>query len=223
MIFVGDIHGKVDWFVEYCDKQQSTEQIVQVGDFGFGFLDSQTNALIDDYFDKNRHVRFIRGNHDSPEVCRNQIGFIEDGTVETYDGYKIMYIGGAQSIDRHFRIEGVSWWQDEELSIKQFENIISKAADEKPNIIVTHDGPREPIINMFPWTKDNMIESRTGQALDAILRLHRPQYWFFGHWHNTKRYTNLGTTFLCAGESQAVRTSNNENNQLTLVTESIRG
>ena len=62
--------------------------------------------------DEVMNHKFIRGNHDDPQACREHPYWIKDGLIEN----DIMYIGGAWSIDREYRTEGVSWWRDEELS-----------------------------------------------------------------------------------------------------------
>ena len=44
---------------------------------------------------------------------------IHDGTVEG----ETMFVGGALSIDKHFRQEGYSYWSDEELSYMELDEI----------------------------------------------------------------------------------------------------
>ncbi len=42
--------------------------------------------------------------------------------------------------------------------------------------------------------------SRTMQALNAMFELHRPDLWFFGHWHRSAGAVIDGTRFQCLGE-----------------------
>ena len=88
--YIGDIHGKL-W--EYQSLLTCEYPTVQVGDFGAGF------RVIPEFDPKDR---WIRGNHDDPTIARANPNWIPDGTVEG----KIMYIGGAWSIDRAYRIPG---------------------------------------------------------------------------------------------------------------------
>lgn len=178
---IGDIHGKT---MEYGKLLHNVESSIQIGDFGFGF------SRIPSFPTKHR---FIRGNHDSPEMCRKSPNWIPDGTLE--DGK--LFIGGGFSIDQHLRVEGISWWRDEELSIRELDVIIDLAFRMKPSILITHEAPPEAINQMFSV---NHIPSRTSQALSVIFSEVKPKLWIFGHWHEN-RYTRIGeTSFICLGE-----------------------
>ena len=68
-----------------------------------------------------------------PELCAKSPNWIADGTFED----DILYIGGALSVDRYIRTDGVDWWHDEELTIKEVDNIIDLAILNQPKIIVS--------------------------------------------------------------------------------------
>ena len=112
---IGDIHGH---FYDY--QAHSIEDFdgptVQIGDFGIGFGQSDYwHESINNFHADGRH-RFIRGNHDNPTVCKQDMtGYIADGTVED----DVMFIGGAWSIDNpvappgwYRRTAGYDWWDD---------------------------------------------------------------------------------------------------------------
>jgi hypothetical protein len=44
------------------------------------------------------------------------------------------------------------------------------------------------------------INTRTGQALQAMFDAHQPDEWYFGHWHHTMQYKYGRTMFQCIGE-----------------------
>lgn len=166
--FIGDIHGA---YGRYLQMIQGCDKSVQVGDFGIGFNE---NPL--DWIDPDYH-KFIRGNHDNPALCYEQPNFIPDGKFE--DG--VFYMGGANSIDREWRTEGIDWWADEELSYAQLSYMIEKYAEDKPEVVVAHEVPsfltayfNRPIFN---------IESRTRDAFDQMYKIHQPKLWIAGHWH----------------------------------------
>lgn len=109
---IGDVHAKFD---EYFDIAKGVERSVQVGDFGVGFFKDE------DYARHNLSVlgqdhRFIRGNHDDPQKCKTFSNYIVDGFVHE----DIMFVGGAKSVDAINRVEGTSWWKDEELDYAQW-------------------------------------------------------------------------------------------------------
>lgn len=179
--FIGDVHGKID---EYLSIISTCDRSIQVGDFGAGFVDLPNLS--------SNH-QFIRGNHDSPQVCRNHPNWIKDGTFEN----NIFFMGGAWSIDYALRTPGVSWWHDEELSYSDLNDMISKYEQCKPEIMVTHDGPFSIMKSMFPYMPRS---SRTRHALQTMFDIHKPQIWIFGHWHENKHEVYDETNFICLDE-----------------------
>lgn len=180
MRYIGDVHGKVDRYLPLTYGVDS----IQVGDMGVGFRDIPTLSPTN---------RFIRGNHDNPEECRSHPNWIKDGTVED----DTMFIGGAWSIDQAYRIEGVSWWRDEELSIADFDHMINVALISRPRVMITHDCPKSVVVPLF---RREPIKTRTQQALDVILTACKPELWIFGHWHEDQDMVIDGTRFICLGE-----------------------
>jgi hypothetical protein len=139
----------------------------------------------------------IRGNHDDPDEAALSSHFIPDGTFE--DG--IMFIGGALSIDKHMRTEGVDYWSGEESSPMELETLIKKYDEVRPRIVVSHECPeffaREvmiPLVGGFTGLK-----SRTRDAFDAMFEIHQPESWIFGHWHRDHTEVYDGTAFTCLG------------------------
>lgn len=190
MRYIGDVHGNAALYRRIASPAGCS---VQVGDFGLGFVRMPTLG--------GGH-RFIRGNHDCPALCRERPDWIADGTVEG----DTMFVGGASSIDRHQRIEGVSWWADEELSIVEFGAILARYAEARPRVMVTHECPGAIVTTLFPGHYRPQVEthSRTRQALDAMLAAHRPEVWIFGHWHQDRDAVIDGTRFICLAEGSFI-------------------
>lgn len=189
MRFIGDIHGKI---TQYRSLISTVNKSVQVGDYGVGFMSEFGRGYIGG--SDNPDHRFIRGNHDNLSIAKDRKGFIADGTIEDH----VMYIGGALSIDKAMRTEGVSWWADEELTYKQWEGIIQKAVNNKPTVMVTHDCPESIIEWVFPTALP--IKSVTQAGLDSIYHQVVPKLWIFGHWHTSKDIMINGTRFICLPE-----------------------
>ena len=207
--FLGDVHGKFRRYSTILDN--SPYPTIQVGDMGIGFRRTQ-GVRAGDFesgppYDKmvaGGH-RFIRGNHDNPAVCARHTQYIPDGTREG----NMMFVGGALSIDRAYRIEGWSWWADEELSGKELAAIKYDYARPCPEIMVTHDCPESiaaMIVQTIPGvgngqTKlDPRFASRTRQAFEQMLAAYKPKLWIFGHWHVPFDYIHEGTRFICLPE-----------------------
>lgn len=202
--YIGDVHGHRN-YNRYKTIIKDCENSVQVGDMGVGFFkldlwSGERTAVANPPYDvmvAGNH-RFIRGNHDNPEVCRRHSQWIPDGAIEN----GIMYIGGGLSIDRAYRTEGFSWWKDEELSYDEFSQLLDKYNIVRPHTMVTHDCPEsvaDAVMGAANKTKLN-DPSRTRQAFQAMLELHRPKVWVHGHWHVSFDQVINGTRFVCLNE-----------------------
>lgn len=194
MKLIGDVHGEFKQYKEIIRKHPDT---IQVGDMGLGFRryphgDWVQNPPYDGMVSAN--ARFIRGNHDNPGVCRNHSQWIPDGLVQD----DVMFVGGASSIDWQYRIEGYSWWKDEQCSQDQFNEIVDIYFVTKPRVMVTHDCPLSiiPLIHRHHF-KEN---SRTQQALQMMFEYHQPDLWVHGHHHISIDHVVEGTRFVCLAE-----------------------
>lgn len=203
-VYIGDVHGK---FGPYASLLKQHADTVQVGDMGIGFralgedtyyeaTTKQRNPPFDQMIRGNH--RFIRGNHDNPAACKKHPQWIEDGTVEDDK----MFVGGAISIDKGYRTEGYNWWADEELSLQELHALIDDYVTAKPRVMITHDCP-ESVVDVIckhnNWVKHD-LPSRTRQAFQGMLELHRPEVWVFGHWHFSYDAVIEGTRFVCLDE-----------------------
>lgn len=195
MKLIGDVHGKFEKYKKILREHTDT---IQVGDMGIGFRryphgNFTQNPPFDYMIDANG--RFIRGNHDNPASCRAHKQFIPDGSVEN----DVMFIGGASSIDWQYRIEGYSWWKDEELSDDEMKNINDIYIVTKPRVLITHDVAMEAI-QYIPHTHHFLDRSRTQLFLQSLWEQHQPEMWVHGHHHLTYENTCNGTKFIGLAE-----------------------
>jgi hypothetical protein len=195
--FIGDVHGK---YRQYKKLIKDVPKSIQVGDMGIGFYRTDGSPVTNPPYyamEKGEH-RFIRGNHDNPSSCKKHLFWIPDGWSED----NMFFVGGGLSIDRGFRVEGYSWWKDEELSADEFMEIQEKYIETKPDIMVTHDCPEffaQRIMGAFNITKLN-DPSVTRNSLQCMFEHHKPKLWIFGHWHVSIDTEVLGTRFICLKE-----------------------
>lgn len=193
-IFIGDLHG--DWNVlNNIFQKYKTENLIQVGDLGLGFPE-MINVHTGKPFAKDPEIlpdrfKFIRGNHDNPEVCKRYPNYLGDYGVDEETG--MFYISGAWSIDVGLRTPGVDWWRDEELDYSELQKAIELYEKTKPNVVLSHTCPAI-IANFLIPTPHG---SRTENALETMFKIHRPKTWLFGHWHIVWRKDILGTDFIC--------------------------
>ena len=195
--FIGDVHGKFGRYNDILSK--STTPTIQVGDFGTGFTDPShipRHSMI-----MGGH-RYVRGNHDNPDLCKKDDLCITDGTTEVLsNGVRIMYIGGAWSIDYAHRQTGINWWPDEELTIPELDKIVDDYIDFKPDVVISHDCPQDVSYELFlKDTSRPIYKTRTGQALGIMWSSFKPKLWIFGHWHESKQEILQTTKFVCLNE-----------------------
>ena len=185
MRYIGDIHADLNL---YLSARGDSKQSIQVGDFGFGFIPEK--RLENFNLDATNH-RFIRGNHDDPAKAKAHVGFIPSGLEND-----TFFINGGWSIDRDYRVEGVSWWPEEEYSCQQLDNLVQEFTDSKPKVVVSHEAPYT-VCHKFFNARYPPGPSRTSQALENMLAAHIPEVWVFGHWHLRRDQVVNGTRFIC--------------------------
>ena len=184
ILVIGDVHGKYLDYKEIIDKHNG--ESIQLGDFGFNFVHDMHLS----FNDVSKH-KVLFGNHDDYTYLNREhsLGnfFIKDD---------LMCIRGADSIDKRFRTINVDWWENEELSYKEMEEVINVYELNKPKIVISHDGPQSIIEELF-GIRD---KSLTRQGLEQMLGIHTPNIWIFGHHHKSIDITINGCRFICLNE-----------------------
>jgi hypothetical protein len=190
---LGDIHGKSEFYTNFYNRSVAEQtHFFQVGDAGVGFGLENHAALAESTDGKVRG--FIRGNHDNPERCPDLATYIPCGTKQIIDGRKVMFVGGAWSIDFYRRTPHIDWWQDEENSYTALMGLLQDYRLFQPDIMVTHAVPLNVIPPMFQIFD---CKSRTETVFQHMLDLHRPEFWFFGHYHRSVSMKYHNTYFRC--------------------------
>jgi hypothetical protein len=118
--------------------------LIGVGDLGVGFLDADKQARQFDYINSffgGKGIDFIgiRGNHDDPSyfngsIDRSNFKLLPDYTSLTLNDKEFLFVGGAVSIDRKIRKEGVSYWADEKF-------FLDHSKIKRCDVLVTHSAP----------------------------------------------------------------------------------
>jgi hypothetical protein len=184
MRYIGDVHCK---FNDYVEITKSCNASIQVGDFGLGF-GIEAPVLAPSH-------RFIRGNHDNPQLCREHSNWIADNSFDATTG--TYFLGGGFSVDLALRTVGKDFWPDEELSYSELSAAIEHYEQCKPAIVVSHEAPASIASKLFSGLSQ---PSNTAHALDAMLYAWHPKTWLFGHHHTTVQDVIEGTKFYCLAE-----------------------
>jgi len=200
--FIGDVHGlKYELGLILENLPENADSVIQIGDMGVGFGQGDYWHESLDGLMQSKNAKFIRGNHDSPEVCKTMKSWIPDGLVQN----DMMTIGGAWSIDYQWRTMGLDLWEDEELSHTELNRLIDVYDLVRPRIMVTHDCPESVSLELFIKTGNSLagttqFKTRTAAALQTMFELHQPELHLFGHWHRDKDEVINGTRFICLNE-----------------------
>lgn len=190
---IGDVHGKFRAYAKLLSSLTPDSLSLQVGDFGLLPGSDYPGVLPDG-------AKFIRGNHDSPEIARRHPGFA--GDYGFLPEYGVFVIGGAESLDRDLRTPGRDWWPEEELSDERLQHALDLYGACKPEIVVSHDCPSVAVPAM-PVGGLDFPRSRTVRALDRMLEAHTPKLWIHGHWHVSRDQVVGSTRFRSLAELEA--------------------
>lgn len=208
----GDIHRTdTERFERLREIATLTENdhLIILGDFGLLWDREETaeERALKQYFDSfGCDVLWVDGNHENFDridtlpieekyngkvgVVSNRIFHLRRGEIYSIEGKTFFAFGGAESIDKRLRTEGLSWWSREMPSQAEY-----KRADEnlnahknKVDYIITHDAPlgfyREVYNCVHPNELNKFLEAR---VLDKVSFIK----WFFGHHHVDEKFDKL--------------------------------
>jgi hypothetical protein len=153
-------------------------------------------------------VLCVIGNHE-PILGRNDIPEVDIGLGETVyqlsplvfylkrgkryviDGFKLLVLGGALSIDLAYRIPGISWWASEYWSEQEKEDLFALLTQENSfDFVLSHTGPERINAAVFSdiLAKSEKYEDRVALLNDQIDERITCGQWWCGHWHMDRYY-----------------------------------
>lgn len=221
-IFVcGDIHGHHD--INKLSNKNWPEQknlsehdiLIQVGDFGliWNYIPDDTEKYWLKWLDnKKYYTLFIAGNHDNfhrlntyPLVdfygglasqISEKVFYLKNGYVYNFGGRLFWLFGGAESIDKQYRIPYISWWPEEASNITEMnlglDNL--KKYNFEVDYIITHTVPSICLPSLVNCAYNDVVSN----YLNNIYELTRNKYksWYCGHFHVDLELKNYNITIL---------------------------
>jgi hypothetical protein len=168
---------------------------MQVGDFGDGWPGSERFQYTGDL-----PFHWLDGNHENYDLLdagytssSKLVHYQPRGSVLELDKLRVMFFGGASSIDKKHRTMGKSWWPQEEITYGQVSQALQ--VDRPIHAVFSHEHPVSIPYN-FPGMKDG-FGLGDQQGLDALMSHFRPDFWFFGHYHDPDFGKVNNTTWVC--------------------------
>jgi hypothetical protein len=212
----GDTHGFVTDtkklnHLNFPEQDDLTKEdvVIQLGDFGWVWYPIGSNKLQEYWLDwlakKNFTLAVVLGNHENYDIIEklpiikkwgdevrvlkrdvSEIYFFKKGAVYTINGKKVLTIGGALSIDKSSRSEGVSWWAQEELSKKELENSLIEIVkhDKKFDYVLTHTCPKRYL--RYFLNHSLKMNCSVSNFLDYVKDIVTFESWHFGHFHQNR-------------------------------------
>ena len=191
--------------------------LVQLGDFGGIWYPLLTNPEQEYWLEwlaeKNFTTAVVLGNHENYDVIETlpwttkwgndvqvlvypggDIYFLKRGATYNINGKKILAIGGALSIDKHHRSEGISWWRQESINSTEINNCFQDLDKNgyEVDYVLTHTCPARIVMEFIHSTYWNYgkIKDPTAEFLDEIDNLVTFKEWHFGHMHMDYRHVD---------------------------------
>lgn len=218
ILFVGDGHGDLWFYTWVIDKavEMGVDHIVSAGDFGYWehtvrgmqFLDTLNHQLelagleiwfVDGNHENHALLRTYEPREDGLVNIRDNIVYIPRGARWVWARTTFMGIGGAYSIDKDGRTEGVSWWPEETITDAE----VFRCVDGGPvDVVVSHDVPMFVDLSRHLWREGVQPWGWHGESLDNRLRLTevfdgvKPRHWIHGHYHLDYTETTDRCTFI---------------------------
>ncbi len=202
IVIVGDVHG--DWGkINTLMNKKNPDIILQCGDFGWWPQWEVKRNTIYHLREKpwthkglklstNTKVYFCDGNHENHEDLYRESMGMRDVPTELYDnvfyaprgciiklpdGRNVLFVGGADSVDKKSRTVGLDWYEEELINNDDMDYIMS--ISDRIDIVVSHTCP----VEWIPVEKYAKVNDPCRKALSMVLEKFKPDLWYFGHWH----------------------------------------
>ena len=218
----GDTHGDFCRYIDFSERfsLSNDDVMVVLGDAGLNYYGNKRDERAKEFVNSFPFITFcIHGNHEmrpddvptykTKNFCGGlvwyeqkypNILFAKDGEIYNFDGLHCIVIGGAYSVDKHYRLErGLSWFSNEQPSeqIKSFVEQRLKERNFTVDVVLSHTCPikYEPIEVFLPFIDQSKVDKSTEIWLGEIEKKAQYKKWYCGHFHTIKKIDNIQFMF----------------------------
>jgi len=244
--FAGDWHANVAWALRAIEAfgEAGINTIYHVGDFGVWPDAKGHNYLVSLQAAcerANLELYVVPGNHEDYSQINSwplddegwithpdipSIHYAPRGHVWLDGGVSFGALGGAVSIDKMLRVEGKTWWPEEDITADEVERFIANAGlfSGRLDVMLTHDAPSG--VRRGGVTPGYLSPEIEHQARRFRMMLRdaadgaAPRWLVHGHWHMYVRdeysgFSTHGDDYEC--EVLGLHMDGHEGNSVTAV------
>lgn len=215
----GDQHGDFRWLADWCkanDTDPNEDLLITLGDAGFmyyGPTNRREKHIKEEVGKCPITILNVRGNHEARPEDYENIEFIElesdpivpsgyyfepeypnilyaaDGSTFDINDKRCLFIGGAFSVDKEWRLlMNWRWFENEELTTSECLNILDKIDHKTFDFVFTHTCP-------FDWMPTDLFMNNIDQSkvsnhmehfLTTVSQIIDFKEWWFGHFHDDR-------------------------------------
>lgn len=228
LFVTGDTHRDFYRIQDFCIANQTTtdDVIIICGDSGINYhCDDRDDYLKQKLAKLPIKFLIVHGNHEERawNIGSYECGYIKVGNTQILAWYereypniiflgdsemkiindkKILFLGGAYSIDKPFRLANkYKWFPSEQMSEYEMHQVLfnlnSNADFRKVDYIISHTCPLryEPTEYFIPEIDQSTVDKRTEIFLDSVEDLMEYNTWFCGHFHCNKTIDKIRFLF----------------------------
>ncbi len=217
MVFItGDTHGQIDYFKLDCFARKNKhltkkDFMIVAGDFGAIWDKDSLEKDLNKYSKLPWTTLFVDGNHENFDIInsypveiwnggkvhkiRKDIIHLMRGQVFDLEGKKIFTFGGATSIDKAWRQEGLSWWRQELPTYDDLDEADLNLAKHHRAVdfIITHSCSEKTLYKLPLYDRPAKLKSCIDNAFLSNFETLKYKHWYFGHYHLDHRVSEKQT------------------------------
>lgn len=214
LLIVGDLHGNENYFKHVINaaNEKRCDAIVQCGDIGYwphtspNYFDNLTSLLIGSDLEREENdlpplkMFWVDGNHENFDALQvgdwlhydgfagmtPRIFYAPRGHRWEWEGTKFLALGGANSIDKQYRVEGRSWWKQELITPEDVDRAIEGGT---VDVMICHDMPKGVLNGPDLFHKDQAVDEMNRYYVRVVMDAVKPKLLYHGHYHY--RYESL--------------------------------
>lgn len=217
-LITGDCHGAVLDRVAKADYHwpgtNRDVALVILGDASLNFyLNGKEKRQKEEIARSGYRLYLVRGNHEEDpadlgfstiydedvhgevfvDPVADCIRYLKDGGEYNMNGYSVLAIGGAYSVDKHYRLarakaQGSSfsgWFEHEQLTPEAMTAISEKVAGKHYDFVFSHTCPYswQPTDLFLGFVDQSVVDNTMEKWMDILWERIDWKVWCFGHYH----------------------------------------